>query len=182
MGRDHAAAGDVAAPPSTTRSSPSIAQVDAGRLQPGLDRREPVRFLDAQLLQAAHPRRRRVAKEAATASTGYSSIIDGARSGGTVTPFSAEARTRRVATASPPSLRLALDRDVGAHLAQRRQQAAAQRVRHHAFDQDVGARHDQRRHQREGGRGRIGRHHDRRGLQFGLALQHDPPAMLAFAG
>ena len=35
------------------------------------------------------------AKDAATASTRYSSIIEGARSGGTSTPRSFEARTRK---------------------------------------------------------------------------------------
>ena len=45
------------------------------------------------------------AKQAATASTGYSSIIDGARSAGTVTPLSSDERTRRSATSSPPALR-----------------------------------------------------------------------------
>ena len=38
-----------------------------------------------------------LAKAAATASTGYSSIIEGARAAGTSTPFSAEWRTRRSA-------------------------------------------------------------------------------------
>src|SRR5205823_10982295 len=42
---------------------------------------------------------------AATARTGYSSIIDGARSGGMSAPLSGPARTRRSATGSPPSRR-----------------------------------------------------------------------------
>ncbi len=45
------------------------------------------------------------AKAAATARTGYSSIIDGARSSGTVTPLRDEERTRRSATSSPPARR-----------------------------------------------------------------------------
>src|SRR5215471_1070349 len=45
------------------------------------------------------------AKAAATASTGYSSIMVGARSGGTSTPLSAEWRTARSPTSSPPSSR-----------------------------------------------------------------------------
>src|SRR4029453_18997227 len=48
------------------------------------------------------------AKEAATASTRYSSIIEGARSGGTSTPRSLEARTRRRAIGSPASPRTSL--------------------------------------------------------------------------
>src|ERR1700733_831433 len=45
------------------------------------------------------------AKLAATASTRYSSIIEGARSGGTSTPFSFEPRTRSSAIGSPASVR-----------------------------------------------------------------------------
>src|SRR5262249_8358654 len=45
------------------------------------------------------------ANAAATLRTGYSSIMVGARSAGTSTPLSGEARTRRSATSSPPSLR-----------------------------------------------------------------------------
>ncbi len=45
------------------------------------------------------------AKLAATASTRYSSIIEGARSGGTSTPRSLEARTRNCAIGSPASPR-----------------------------------------------------------------------------
>ncbi|MDT4837889.1 hypothetical protein FQZ97_716320 [compost metagenome] len=45
------------------------------------------------------------AKEAAIARTGYSSIIEGARSGGTVTPLSLDDFTRKSATSSPPARR-----------------------------------------------------------------------------
>ncbi len=48
------------------------------------------------------------AKLAATASTRYSSIIEGARSGGTSTPRSFEARTLSCAIGSPASLRAPL--------------------------------------------------------------------------
>ena len=48
------------------------------------------------------------AKEAATASTRYSSIIEGARSGGTSTPRIFEARTRKRAIGSPASPRTSL--------------------------------------------------------------------------
>ena len=48
------------------------------------------------------------ANDAATASTRYSSIIEGARSGGTTTPRSFEARTRKVAIGSPASPRTSL--------------------------------------------------------------------------
>ena len=43
------------------------------------------------------------ANAAATASTGYSSIMLGARSDGTIMPVSSECRTRRSATSSPPA-------------------------------------------------------------------------------
>ena len=59
------------------------------------------------------------AKLAATASTGYSSIMDGARAAGTSTPRSADARTRKSAISSPTSLRTLERLDVGAHLPQR---------------------------------------------------------------
>ena len=45
------------------------------------------------------------AQAAATARMGYSSIIEGARSAGTSTPFSTPPLTRRSATGSPPSSR-----------------------------------------------------------------------------
>ena len=48
------------------------------------------------------------ANEAATASTRYSSIIEGARSGGTSTPRSFDARTRNCAIGSPASPRTSL--------------------------------------------------------------------------
>src|SRR6266508_4228349 len=47
-----------------------------------------------------------LAKLAATARTGYSSIMDGARAAGTSTPRSIEARTRKSATSPPPALRM----------------------------------------------------------------------------
>ena len=70
-------------------------------------RRQPVGFLDVQLLQAAHPcfalgERGRHGK------IGYSSIIAGARDAGTSTPRSTPERTRRSATSSPPSVRVSI--------------------------------------------------------------------------
>src|ERR1700709_379986 len=125
------------------------------------------------------------AKPAATASTRYSSIIDGARSGGTSTPRSFEARTRNCALSLPRSPRPAgvaahlalLDR--ATHLAQRGEQPGAQRIGHHVGQHDVGALDDQRRHDRERRRGRIGRHHDLGAVQFGLTGHPDTPSMAA---
>ena len=119
------------------------------------------------------------ANAAATARTGYSSIIVGARSGGTSTPRSGRARTRRSATSSPPSLRVS-STSIAAPISRSVvEQAGAQRVGHHAFEDHVGARHDQRGDQREGGRGRIGRHRDRRRPELGLAGQRDAAAVRA---
>ena len=119
------------------------------------------------------------AKLAATASTRYSSIIDGARSGGTSTPRSCEARTRNSAIGSPASPRLSQFVDLRAHLAQGRDQAGAQRIGHHVGQHDLRIRHDQRRDHRERGRRRIGGHHDRRALQLRLAFQRNLAAMRA---
>ncbi len=69
--------------------------------------------------------------------------------------------------------------DIRAHFLERLEQPGAQRVRHHAFQHEVRARHDQRRHQRKCRRRRIGRHDNRRGLEFRLAMQHDAAAMIA---
>ena len=102
------------------------------------------------------------AKLAATASTGYSSIIEGARAAGTSTPRSADARTRKSAISSPTSLRASSVSIVGAHLAQGGDQPGAQRIGHDVGQDHLRARHQQGRHHREGGRRRIGRHHDRR--------------------
>ena len=107
------------------------------------------------------------AKAAATASTGYSSIIDGARAAGTVTPFSRLALTRTSPTSSPPTVAPVVDRDVGAHLDQRLDEAGARRVEEDVLDGDVGALDDQRRDDREGGRARVARHGDRLRLEVG---------------
>ena len=104
------------------RRSPRSPSATAGK---------PIGFLDAQFLEPAHARRA-FGKGAATARIGYSSIIDGARSAGTSTPLSADARTRKSAISSPTSLRRSSVFDVGAHLAQRRDQAGAQRIGHDA--------------------------------------------------
>ncbi|QYU68541.1 MFS transporter [Leptolyngbya sp. 15MV] len=90
--------------PSTTRSSPSIAT------------RTPLTARSAavaarrslSLTRSSFSPRIRVVPRAAAATTariGYSSIIAGARSGGTSTPRSVPARMRRSATGSPPSVR-----------------------------------------------------------------------------
>ena len=119
------------------------------------------------------------ANDAATARIGYSSIIDGARSAGTSTPLSADARTRRSATSSPPSSRVATASILAPISRSVVEQSGAQRIGHHRFEDQIGAGHEQRRHQRKRRRGRIGRHHDIGRLELGLALQRDAAAVLA---
>ena len=97
----------------------------------------------------------------------------GARSAGTVTPFSSEARTRRSATSSPPALRAFETSICAAHLLQRQQQPGAGRVHQHVLDGDVGARHDQRGDQRKAGRGRVAGHGDDLAGQLALAVDAD---------
>ena len=99
------------------------------------------------------------AKAAATARIGYSSIMRRRALGRhrrRLERGSRAPRDRRPAR-RPRRARFAIG-DVGAHLAQRVEEAGAQRVDADALDRDLRARHDQRRHQREGGRGRIARH------------------------
>ena len=74
-------------------------------------------------------------------------------------------------TGSPPAMRSFSMRSVGAHLAQRGDQAGAQRVQADILDDHARSRHQQRRHDGKGGGGRVARHHHRRGDQFRLALQ-----------
>ena len=120
------------------------------------------------------------ANDAATASTRYSSIIEGARSGGTSTPRSFEARTRKVAIGSPASPRTSLS-SIEAPISRSVVNSPVRSglVMTSAED-DVGALDDQRRHDRERRRRRIGRHHDIGAVQFGLAGQRDPAAVAAF--
>ena len=66
-----------------------------------------------------------------------------------------------------------LQRDIGAHLQQRLEQAEAQRVGADIGNPHLGARDQQRRHRRKGGRGRIARHPDRGRHQLRLAGQGD---------
>ena len=140
---------------------------------------EPVGFLDAQFLQAAHPRRalgeRRGHREdrifvdhRRRALRRHVDALQRAR----LAP--ADRRRPRRLRCAPSSI--SIDAPISL---QRREQPGAQRIDHHAFEDDLGARHDQRRHQRKRRRRRIGRHHDRRGLKLGLAFERDAAAMLA---
>src|SRR6185437_10315920 len=90
--------------PCTIRSSPSISTST-----PFTRRSAAVaaRRSDSLTRNSLRPRITVVpsAKAAATARTGYSSIMDGARAAGTSTPRSPDARTRMSAVSSPPSVR-----------------------------------------------------------------------------
>ena len=74
------------------------------------------------------------ANAAATARIGYSSIMVGARSAGTSTPFSAPALHPQIGDVLAALVALLEHLDRRAHLPQRRQQAGAQRIDHHAFE------------------------------------------------
>ena len=158
--------------PSTIRSSPAISTLTP--LTRSIAAVASSRS-DSLTRNSCRPRMMVVpsAKAAATASTRYSSIIEGARSGGTSTPRSFEARTRNCAIGSPASPRDFAFLDRGAHFAQRGEQPGAQRIGHDVGQHDVGALDDQRRHDRKRRRRRIGRHHDIGAVQFGLAGQRD---------
>ena len=119
------------------------------------------------------------AKAAATARMGYSSIMEGARSAGTSTPFSCEWRTIRSPISSPPLMRRLVMSMSRAHLQQGLDQADAAGIEQDGGQRDLRARHDQRRHQRKGGRGRIARHFHGAAVQAGAALRRamiSPPS------
>ena len=164
--------------PCTIRSSPSISTVTplARSMAAVASSRS-----DSLTRNSFKPRMRVTpsANAAATARIGYSSIIDGARSAGTSTPFSAERAHAQIGDLLAAVVARRHRLDPGAHLAQRRQQSGAQRIGHHRFENQIGAGHDQSRHQRKRRRGRIGRHHDIGRLELGLALQRDAAAVLA---
>src|SRR5262245_1615190 len=90
--------------PCTIRSSPSISTSTPFALSPAAT---ALSRSDSFTRNSLSPRMTVVpwAKLAATANTGYSSIMDGARAAGTSRPRSADARTRKSAISSPPSLR-----------------------------------------------------------------------------
>ena len=113
------------------------------------------------------------AKAAATASIGYSSIIDGARAAGTVTPLSRLALHADVADLLAADRAAVVDGDVGAHLDQRLDEAGARRVEEDVLDGHVGALDDQRGDDREGGRARVAGNGDRLRLEVAPALDAD---------
>src|SRR6202048_3639751 len=139
--------------PCTIRSSPAISPSPPLTRSPAAT---PESRSDSFTRNSWSPRMTVVpsAKLAATASTGYSSIIAGARAAGTPTPRDAAQRRR-----PPPEIghlfaavAAGFERfDVGAHRTQGRDQPRAQRVGHHIGEDDVRPRHDQRGHQGEGG-------------------------------
>ena len=93
-----------ARPPSTMRSSPSIAMRDAGGREARRDRREPVALLDPQFMQAAHPRRPR--GEGGGDREDRIFVDHRRRAGGRhVDAFERARAHARSATSSPPSTR-----------------------------------------------------------------------------
>ncbi len=128
------------------------AQHVGGRLQ-------PVGFLDAQFLEAAHDggafgKRRRHRQHQIFVDhrrRAFRRHLDAAQFRGA----HAQLRHRLAGIAAQFAF---LDRS--AHLAQGREQAGAQRIGHDVGEYDVGTLDDQRRHDRERGRGGIRGHHD----------------------
>ena len=100
------------------------------------------------------------AKAETAASIGYSSIIDGARSAGTRTPFKAGGADANIGDRLAALLTLVQKRDVAAHLLKCRVEPGARRIDQYAFDRDVGARNDERRGCEERRRGRVARNQD----------------------
>ena len=90
-------------------------------------------------------------------------------------PLSAEKRTSRSATGSPPSSRRFGEADVGAHLDQGLVEAGARRVQPDRRQRHLGSLDEQRRGDRKGGRARVARHRDRLRPQLRLAAQRDRP-------
>ena len=117
------------------------------------------------------------AKAASTASTGYSSIMLGARSGGTSTPRSALASHAKVgrparrlqARRSSSSMSAPISRNVS-------MKPAARRVHQHAFEHDVGARRRSGGGDGEGGGARIAGNGDGAPMQLGIAADGDGAA------
>ena len=122
------------------------------------------------------------AKAAATASTGYSSIIDGARAGRHLDAAQAAGAHAQIGDLLAAFVASLEPLDRAPISAERREQPGAQRIHHHAVEDDVGAGHDQRRDQRKCRRRRIGRDTMTGcGVKFRLAGERDAPAMLALA-
>ena len=69
--------------------------------------------------------------------------------------------------------------DPRSHLAERIDEACAQRIQQHVFKNNVRARHDERRNHRKCSRGDVRRHHDFLRHQFRPAAQRDLAAVLS---
>ena len=102
------------------------------------------------------------AKAETAASIGYSSIIDGARSAGTRTPFKRGSAHADIGDRLAAFLTLVQKCNVAAHLLKCRVEAGARRIDEDTFDRDVGAGNDQRGSCQERRRGRVARNHEYR--------------------
>ena len=149
-------------PPPSTIEIVALDRAMRRRLPRGRPRRPRAGRIPSPAIRAGRAcASRPSAKAAATASIGYSSIIDGRAAGRHVDAAQVRRAHAQVGDLLAAFVARSSTSIVAAHLAQRRDQAGAQRVHHHALDHDVRARHDQRRDDREGGRRRVGRHRDR---------------------
>ena len=112
---------------------------------------------------------------------GYSSIIEGARSAGTSTPFSTPPLTCRSATGSPPSSR-SFSKAMSAPMSRKRLvEPGAQGIDPDILDRDVAARPDRGGNDGEGGRRGIARHDDVAAQKLGPA-DHGDALAAAFRG
>ena len=107
------------------------------------------------------------------ASTGYSSIMLGARAAGTPTPRRREARTRMSATSSAPAYARVDQRYIRAHLLERPVKAGPCRIGQHAFDYDLRSGNDQRRGGEERRRARVARYDHLAPGELGVALDRN---------
>ena len=136
----------------------------ARRRETGRDRGEPVRFLDPQLVQAAHAGR----PFGEGGGDGENRVLVDHR----------RRAVRRHVDACEPAradaqigdglaalVALVEALDLGAHLEEGGEEPGPQRVHHHALDDHLRAGHDQRRDEREGRRGRVRRHDHRAAAQ-----------------
>ena len=97
----------------------------------------------------------------------------GAIAGSTSTPLSAEWRTSRSATGSPPTSRGFTSAMLPPICAQHREQSGAGRIEADVLDRQLASRHQQRGDDEERGRGGIARHVDRLRPQLRLAADAD---------
>ncbi len=134
--------------PITVSESPGLLDVNAARLQPPGNYRQPVAFLEAQLPDSMHhcPALGKVGCNGE-----YRVFVDHGRRpfGGTSIPRNPEHSVMRSAAGSPHSMRRLANSSPCAHLEQGGAEPGSRRVDACTVQPDPGAVDDQRRHDRE---------------------------------